>query len=182
MPTLRIHKGNEHLPHFITLTVIEWIDIFTKPQYFQILEKTFIFCQKEWNLKIFAFVFMTNHIHFIVRSDNKNLSEVLSSFKRQTTNEIKKLIKEDNRKYILRLINTSFSKKSSNNFHVWQNRNWPEPMKSQNRLIQKMNYIHNNPVKKRYVDYPEQWKYSSAGFFNENANYECNINISSIYD
>ncbi len=37
MPTIRINKENENAFHFLTLTTIEWVNIFTKPEYFKII-------------------------------------------------------------------------------------------------------------------------------------------------
>lgn len=37
MPTIRIKNEDENNPHFLTITIIEWLDVFTKPEYFKIL-------------------------------------------------------------------------------------------------------------------------------------------------
>ena len=44
MPPKRIYSENEYLMHFLTITVMEWIDIFTKPQYFQIIINSLKYC------------------------------------------------------------------------------------------------------------------------------------------
>ena len=53
MPTLRINLSDENKLHFITFTVIEWIDIFTKPEYFKIIIDSFKFCRKNKGLLLF---------------------------------------------------------------------------------------------------------------------------------
>ncbi len=56
----------------------------------------------------------------------------------------------------------SFSKKKNYDNQVWQRENYPELIESEKFYLQKAEYIHNNPVKKYYVEKPEDWIYSSA--------------------
>ncbi len=151
--------------YFLTLTTIEWINIFTKQRYFEILFDALNYCQNEKGMQVFAYVFMTNHIHLIVSNKKEKLSENIRDYKSYTTREILKELKSDGRQYILRLIKSSFKKKSENFFQVWQKDNYPELIESEKFFLQKVEYIHNNPVKKNYVKKPEDWVYSSAGYW-----------------
>lgn len=71
-------------------------------------------------------------------------------------------LEKDNRKYIKTLLRNSFSKKKDYDNQVWQRENYPELIESEKFYIQKVEYIHNNPVKKYYIEKPEHWIYSSA--------------------
>ena len=166
MPVPRIHLEDENKPHFLTFTAIEWIDVFTKPEYYQLLLESLKYCQKELGLLVHGYVFMTNHLHNIVQAKKGyKLSTIVQSYKRQTTKEIKKLIANDSRKYIKGLINTSFYKKDNNSLKICKEYNYPEVIITEKFFRQKLNYIHNNPVKKEYVNNPQDWKYSSANFY-----------------
>ncbi len=166
MPIPKIHAEDENKPHFLTFTTIEWIDVFTKPEYFQLLSESLKYCQKELGLLVYGYVFMTNHIHSIIKAkQGYRLSGIVQSYKSFTTREIKKIIASDSRKYIKGLINTSFYKKDKNEFQIWQEYNYPEIITTEKFFQEKLNYIHNNPVKKEYVSNPQDWKYSSAGFY-----------------
>ena len=163
MPTRRINQENENSMHFITLTIIEWIDIFTKPKYFKIIIDSLKYCRKNKGLMLYEYVIMTNHIHLIVRAkDDHKLSQIISDFKKHTTREILKLLEQDNRRYILNLIKNSFSKKKDYKKQIWQRENYPEVILSDKFLRQKIKYIYKNPVKKEYVVNQEDWLYSSA--------------------
>lgn len=165
MPIPKIHVEDENKPHFLTFTTIEWIDVFTKPEYFQSLLESLKYCQKELRLLVCGYVFMTNHLHMIGQAKKGyRLSNIVQSYKSFTTKEIKKMILKDSRKYINGLIKSSFYKKSENAFQVWQEYNYPEVIITEEFFLEKLNYIHNNPVKKEYVNNPQDWKYSSAGF------------------
>jgi REP element-mobilizing transposase RayT len=162
MTSLRINSDNENSMHFLTLTVIEWIDIFAKPQYGDVIIDSLKFCQKNKRLKLFEYVIMTNHIHLIVKAEENKLSQIISDFKKYTTRKILKLLESDRRGYILNLIKNSFAKKKDYENQIWQRENYPEIITSEKFLFEKIKYIHNNPVKKNYVTLPENWFYSSA--------------------
>ncbi|MEA3463802.1 MAG: transposase [Patescibacteria group bacterium] len=163
MSTKRVNQKNENEMHFLTLTIIEWIDIFTKPEYFKVIIDSFKYCRKNKGLKLYEYVIMTNHIHFIAKAkENYKLSPIISDFKKHATREILKLLEKDNRRYILNLIKNSFAKKKGYKKQIWQRENYPEAIIAEKFLRQKIRYIYNNPVKKEYVKNQEYWLYSSA--------------------
>ncbi|MDQ3191579.1 MAG: transposase [Bacteroidota bacterium] len=54
--------------HFVTLQVVEWVDIFTRQKYRDIIILNLAYCQKNKGIEIYAWVIMSNHIHLLVRS------------------------------------------------------------------------------------------------------------------
>ncbi|MCD7935249.1 MAG: transposase, partial [Tannerellaceae bacterium] len=54
--------------YFVTTTVVDWIDIFTRPQYKYIIIEFLKYCQQHKGLVIYAWVLMTNHLHLIISS------------------------------------------------------------------------------------------------------------------
>lgn len=74
--------------YFITCTVHQWADVFTRRGYVDILLDSLRFCQKEKGLKIYAWVIMTNHIHMIISSDQEELSNIIRDFKKFTATQI----------------------------------------------------------------------------------------------
>lgn len=163
MPPIRIKQENENLTHFLTITIIEWIDIFTKPQYFQIIIDSLKYCRENKGLLLYEFAIMTNHLHLIARAKaGSKLSQIISDFKKHTTREILRELEKDNRKYILNLIRNSFAKKKDCQNQIWQRENYPEAIESEKFLFQKTDYIYGNPVRKKYVAKQEDWLYSSA--------------------
>ncbi|MCK5123051.1 MAG: transposase [Candidatus Pacebacteria bacterium] len=163
MPTPRINQENENIAHFLTITIIEWIDVFTKPQYFQIIIDSLKYCQKNKGLLLYEFVIMTNHLHLVAKAKEKyKLSQIISDFKKHTTREILKELEKDNRRYILNLIKNSFSKKKDYQNQIWQRENYSEVIESEKFYFQKAKYIYNNPIKREYVAKQEDWFYSSA--------------------
>ncbi|MDA3952428.1 MAG: transposase [Bacteroidales bacterium] len=66
--------------HYVTLQIVQWVDIFSRKIYRDIVIDSLKYCQKEKDLEIYAFVIMSNHIHLLVRSGNENLSGTLRDF------------------------------------------------------------------------------------------------------
>ena len=72
------NKINEGYIYFLTLTVVDWVDIFTRPVYKQILIDSIKYCQQTKGLEVYAWCLMSNHLHLIagVKEDNEyNLSD-----------------------------------------------------------------------------------------------------------
>ena len=75
--------------YFVSFAVIEWIDVFTRNEYRNIVVNSLQYCQKEKGMEIFAWCIMTNHIHLIFRSNKGQKPELLlGDFKRFTSKKI----------------------------------------------------------------------------------------------
>lgn len=102
---------------------------------------------------------MTNHIHLIAQCPD--MIKFVSSYKSFTAKEIIKLLKQDSREYILPLLKEANSE-NDQEYQVWRKGNWPELVEDEDFFNQKLDYIHENPVMKGYVEKEEDWVYSSA--------------------
>ena len=75
--------------YFITSTVVDWIDVFTRDIYRDILLDSFRFCQKNQNLQLHAWVLMPNHFHLICSFiNNANPGLVIKNIKSFTAMKI----------------------------------------------------------------------------------------------
>ena len=152
--------------YFLTLTVEKWVDVFSRKIYRDIIIDTLRFCQQNKGLEIFAFVVMTNHIHLVVRSAEGKLSSTIREFKSYSAKQIIEAIKtepESRRQWMCQLFKWSaVDNKRSENYQFWQRDNHPEVLYSPDFIDQKINYIHQNPVKAGFVLNPEDYLYSSA--------------------
>ncbi|WP_331527260.1 transposase [Cecembia rubra] len=79
---------DQFAPHFITFTVRQWVDVFTRKCYVEILIESLKFCQKNKGLKIYAWVIMSNHCHLIISSEKVPLSDIIRDFKKFTSKAI----------------------------------------------------------------------------------------------
>ena len=152
---------------FVTLTIVSWVDLFTRPVYKEMIVENLEFCRKNKGLRIFYYVIMSNHIHMVVTSDKKPLSDILRDFKTYTSKQLFAMIKdnssESRRKWMKDIFTTAGAKNPANKYiQVWQNGNYPVLLYSDYMTEQKIHYIHENPVRAGIVTEPEDYLYSSA--------------------
>ncbi|WP_245558448.1 transposase [Fulvivirga imtechensis] len=82
--------------HFLSFAVVEWVDVFTRRAYCEIIVDRLNHCIQKKGLVVYAWVIMSNHLHLIVSAKDDNLSDVLRDFKKFTAREIIKSINNDN--------------------------------------------------------------------------------------
>lgn len=149
--------------HFVTFTVHQWVDVFTRTTYSELLLGSLEFCQKNKGLEIFAWVIMSNHCHLILRAKNEDLSDIIRDLKKFTAKAIFKAIQEnklESRKKWLEMTLTF-----ENQIWFWKKGYHGEEIYSMPFYQSKMNYIHQNPVRAGIVENPEDYLLSSAGDF-----------------
>jgi len=84
------HISNQLALHFVTFTVVNWVDVFTKYEYAEILLENFRFYRENQGLQIHGYVIMTNHVHAILSATQPqhDLSSLINRFKTFTSKTI----------------------------------------------------------------------------------------------
>jgi REP element-mobilizing transposase RayT len=152
--------------YYLTLQVVDWIDVFTRLIYRDIIIDSLKYCQKNKGLQVFGYVIMSNHIHLIANSPDGHLSDTLGDFKKFTAKTIIATIKESDesrREWMLNRFEFNAQRHSRNeNYQVWTHENHAIILYSNDFIQEKLDYIHKNPVRARIVEKPEDYLYSSA--------------------
>ena len=154
--------------YFVTDTVVDWVDIFTRPVYKHIIVDSLKYCQQHKGLIIYAWVLMSNHLHAIVGTTGENtLSDIWRDFKKFTSKEILNTLQtmpnESRREWMLnRFEYSGKNDKKIKNYRFWQEGNDAQEVFLNDYFEQKLNYIHYNPVIVEFVNSPEDYRYSSA--------------------
>lgn len=84
---------DQTLPHFITPTVVDWIDVFTRQSYRDIVIESLDYCIANKGMILYGYVIMSNHIHMIVQSEEGKLSDLIRDFKKYTAKKFLKVFK-----------------------------------------------------------------------------------------
>ncbi len=147
--------------YFLTATVVEWLPVFTAPDAFAIITDSLTFCRKHKGLRLYAYVILENHLHLLAGAPD--ITRTIQSFKRHTSQALLQWAETKNRIWLLNQF-AYFKKKYkyTSSHQVWQEGNHPQLIQGNEMLQQKITYIHENPVRRGYVDAPEHWRYSSA--------------------
>ncbi len=158
---------NPTAPYFVSFATVYWLDVFTREIYLKVLVDSIEYCRKHKGMELFAYCFMPSHLHFIFRDANEDPTGLLRDFKKYTSKKIVKAIEEnpqESRKEWLLWMFERAGKKKGNvaKYQFWQHHNKPIELWSTAVIKQKLDYIHNNPVKAGFVTAPMHWKYSSA--------------------
>ncbi|MFT5132143.1 MAG: putative transposase [Gammaproteobacteria bacterium] len=146
--------------HFVTCTVLHWIPVFTRPATTDIVLESIQFLMAR-GLKVYAFVILENHLHLVAQSGQLDLD--IARFKSYTARRLIEYLHEHKVSQILEQL--AFYKKAHKEdraFQFWQEGVHPVLVADHKMLQQRVDYIHNNPVKRGYVDKAEHWRYSSA--------------------
>ena len=160
-------KDSQQL-HFITMSTVQWVDALSPPFYKNIIVDSLNYCQKTKGLLLYAYVIMNNHIHIIASAhEGYTLSDIIRDFKKHTSKQLILAIQEnpeESRKNWMLWIFSSAGKHNSNNkeYQFWQQDNHPIELSSNQMIDQRLDYIHQNPVKAGIVYEPEHYVYSSA--------------------
>lgn len=158
------YKHLEGRIHFVTSTIVDWIPLFTSDKYYAIIINAIKHYQAEKDLKIYAYVFLDNHFHLVLSCED--LTNMMRSLKRFTATRIIKQIKEDRKSDILeKLKKEKKGYKINSTYQVWQEGFHPKQIISEVMFFQKIEYIHQNPVRKGLVEEVTDWKYSSARYY-----------------
>ena len=152
--------------HFITATVVDWIDVFTRKIYRDEVIECFNYCIKNKGMVLYGYVMMSNHIHMVVQSKDGKLSDLLRDFKKYIATKILSKIQtqpESRREWLLAYFQKACEHlKRAQQYKVWQDGYHAEHIYSNSFIKQKIEYIHNNPVKDKIVTLPEDYYFSSA--------------------
>ena len=153
--------------YFITSTVVDWIDLFIRQCYHDCLIDSLKHCIEHRGLNLHAYVIMTSHFHAIVSAkEGCKLPGIIRDLKRFTSKALTDMMKdipESRREWLLEKFQTEANRtKRGNHYIVWQEGYHAKQCYSEGFTMQKLNYIHRNPVVEGWVDKAEDYVYSSA--------------------
>ena len=144
--------------HFVSYATVGWVDVFTRVEYKSIILDSLRYCMANKGLEIYAWCIMTNHVHLIMGTiPDVKPENVLGLHKRHTSEALHKAIKsevaESRREWLMEIFTNAGTANSNNkgNFQLWQQHNHPIELYSREVILQKLDYLHFNPVAAGFV-------------------------------
>jgi putative transposase len=148
-------------PYFMTWTIVGWLPVFTRQETVEIILDSWRFLQRERSFRLFGYVVLENHLHLIASAPE--LEKVIKDSKSFTARRIVDLLERRAAKVLLKQLRFhKLPHKTESDYQMWQEANHPEQIQRDTMMWQKIQYMHNNPVERGYVDDPLHWRYSSA--------------------
>lgn len=148
-------------PYFVTATIVGWLPVFTRPEAVEIVYDSWRYLQQNHALEIYGYVILENHLHLIAKADD--LSDVMKKCKSFTARSLIELLERRSASDLLRQLRAhKLLYKTQSEYQVWQEGSHPQQIQSAEMMWQKLEYVHNNPIARGYVDEAVHWRYSSA--------------------
>ena len=161
MARSRYNFAEPDRPHFLTCTVVEWLPVFTRQEAVQILFDSWSYLQRHQGLRLYGFVVLENHLHAVAQAGD--LPAVWQSFKSYTARKLIDLLEARRAETMLkRMCFARKARRGDREYQFWQEGSHPQLIDGEVMLRQKLEYIHQNPVKRGYVSEAEHWRWSSA--------------------
>jgi len=147
--------------------MVEWIDVFTRASYKIEIANSLEYCRKHKGLKLYAFCLLSNHIHLVCQTPEPFLmTDFIRDFKKHTAKTVLKKIgkePESRRDWMLRqfLYAGKFDKRITT-YKFWQEGYHAIQLDFNEMIDQKIEYVHQNPVRALIVEQAEDYLFSSA--------------------
>ncbi len=149
---------------FFTATILNWKHLLLDDRYKDIIISSMKFLVDEKRTAIYAFVIMPNHIHLVWKiANNCKKEDVQRDFLKYTAQKMKLKLKDENPEKLKSFYVGAKDRK----YQFWERNPLTSRLPSEELIVQKINYIHANPIRgkwnlcKEFTDY----KYSSASFY-----------------
>ena len=151
-----------YYPQFFTATILEWKHLLEDDKYKDIIINSLKFLVTEKRIILNAFVIMSNHMHLIWQPTFEfTPSDIQASFMKQTAKQLKLTLTKND---AIALQDFKVNK-YDRNYQIWKREPLSIELFTPDVFIQKLGYIHNNPVRAGLCSYPEEYHYSSAKFY-----------------
>ena len=157
----------DHL-YFITTKAVDYAHVFQRDVMKRLLVDTFDCFRTQKRIKLFCFVIMPNHSHFIAQFSVRDpLEDVMRDFKRLTADRMIRHLKVERNQKALDWLAAKVKHTQKQAYKIWEDGYNAKDIVSEDFLLQKMTYIHNNPCQPHWVlsDSPENYIWSTAGFY-----------------
>jgi REP element-mobilizing transposase RayT len=161
MTRSRYRIFEDEYPYFITDTIVAWLPIFSRPEFVQIIFDSWRYLQTNCGVNIFGYVILENHLHWI--ASGESLSKSIGRFKSYTARTI--IDEMETRRHVTLLQELPYFKlrhKIDQVHQLWQEGSHPKQMQNVAMMLQKLEYMHYNPIRRGYVEDPTHWRYSGA--------------------
>ncbi len=149
-------------PQFFTATIQNWKHLLKEDEYKNIIIECLKFLVDNKRVQVNAFTIMSNHVHIIWQPIGAyTLTQVQTSFMTYTAKAIKKKLQQFNPDLLEELKVNKYDRA----YQLWKRESLSIELFTEKTFMQKLQYIHQNPVKAGLVNFAEAYKYSSAKFY-----------------
>ena len=160
---------------FFTATNLNWMPLLESKTNKNYILDCLNYLTKNDKCRIYAFVIMPNHIHLVldlISLDKPSFQRIFLSY---TANQCINHLRKTNSIYLDDMKSTQ----NDRNYHFWERNPFWTHLQSKETLVQKIGYIHLNPVRKSYLKCKKgsDYFYSSARSYADKTSYFSFLNL-----
>jgi putative transposase len=149
-------------PQFFTATNLEWKNLLQTDKYKDIVIEDMRFIVKDKRVIIYGFVIMHNHMHIIWQMQAGIERE---NVQRDFLKHIAQKIQENMLRNKIKDLSNYLVNAKDRKYQFWERNSLSVDIWSEKVLVQKLKYIHENPVRAGLCQFAEEYKYSSASLY-----------------
>ncbi|HLY60846.1 MAG TPA: transposase [Terriglobia bacterium] len=169
MPRQRHFYGLNHL-HYLTRSTYRRAPLFDSERFKRRWVGTLNDLRSELGFKIVGYVLMPEHFHLLIwPSIEPNPSQIMQKLEVRTALFVLKNLKENVSipwcRRMLTRVSLPPAVHHHAHFRVWQRGGYDLNIWSPKKRLEKLNYMHNNPVARKLVEKPGDWPWSSWRFY-----------------
>lgn len=157
------HYDNDGRARFVTFSTHRRLPILTNSRFRQVVVDSIAEIRTSFGFRLIGYVIMPEHVHLVlIPAAEMKLGHVIGEIKRISSKQIHKFLLQGENNLLPSL---TIKRNGVYRFALWQRRCYDHNCRSVESLWEKVNYCHNNPVKRGLVGEPGEWEWSSYRWY-----------------
>ena len=155
------NSKEDNVFHYLTFVAFKRTAIFKSETISRFFIETIKEVKQKYPFKLIGYVVMPDHVHLIINPVGCDIEIIGKELKGLSAHKIIKWLKENEYLSSLEKLKLKNTGKRNHSFCVWQKKVKSVDLWSHKFILQKLNYVHLNPVRADLCDHPAKWKWSS---------------------
>lgn len=160
------HYDHDGRARFITFCTHRKMQLLTDNKFREIIIDSIKEARKSHGFKLLGYVIMPEHIHIVILpAIEVKVGPLIGDIKKASSKKIHRLLQDGGSDLIKRL---TVLRNGERRFALWQRRCYDHNCRTEESVLEKINYCHNNPVTRGLVKSPGDWRWSSCRWYQGN--------------
>jgi len=145
--------------HFCTATVFGFLPLLADDETRRAVVRAWVHCTRRYAVELMGYVVMPEHIHLVVLGPAEAAEKFLQYSLQRSSRHLREILEARVRRGDGKAAEMLAAIRA--NGRVWKERARSVALDEEESVVMKLEYIHNNPVKRGLAAEPGQWRWSS---------------------
>ena len=148
--------------HFTTINIYKRIPILQNSKFCDLIIENLEYYRKKFQYRLLGYVILPDHLHMIVIPNSRTkYSDIIRDFKKGVAFAVIKRLSNARNQNLLDKFSLNQVRRDGQRHSIWQRKYFDFNIFSEKKFLEKLEYMHNNPVNLKLVENPGDWRYSS---------------------